>query len=160
MTHRSSLFIRNLIFTILQPGVVVGLIPYLLLRSQIERILPDSWKVTTIAGALLFLVGLVIMIACIRSFALQGKGTISPIDPTRELVSSGLYRFSRNPMYVGVMLQLIGLALYFGSNRLWLYLLLVFLAFNLFIVLIEEPRLRRDFGESYIRYCEKVGRWL
>lgn len=113
----SSLILRNLLFTILQPGLVM-------------------------------------------SFAVKGQGTLSPADPTKRLVTTGLYRFSRNPMYVGVMMILIGEAAFFQSTDLWVYSLVVFIAFNTFILFFEEPRLRKDFTEEYNKYCQQVRRWI
>ncbi|HVE61684.1 MAG TPA: methyltransferase, partial [Chitinophagaceae bacterium] len=66
----------------------------------------------------------------------------------------------RNPMYVGVTMILIGEAIFFQSVNLWIYLIFVFIAFNIFILLHEEPRLRKDFGEEYRQYCQKVRRWV
>ena len=86
--------------------------------------------------------------------------TLSPADPTKRLVTRGLYKFSRNPIYVGVMMILIGEAIFFQSYDLWVYLLFTFVSLNLFVMLIEEPRLRKDFGEGYYQYCQKVRRWL
>jgi protein-S-isoprenylcysteine O-methyltransferase Ste14 len=93
-------------------------------------------------------------------FGKFGKGTLSPFDPTRHLVIKGLYRYVRNPMYVGVMIVLAGEALWFESlNMVW-YAVLVFLLFNLFIIFYEEPYLRREFGEQYDKYKAEVGRWI
>lgn len=159
-----SLLFRNLIFTIIQPGLVAGLIPFWILEANSSLrsygIFVQSLQFHHYSGAIVFVVGLVIMLNCIISFATKGRGTLSPVDPTRKLVITGLYRFSRNPMYIGVMLILIGEAIFFQSGYLWIYLLFVFIAFNIFILLHEEPRLRRDFGEEYKRYCGKVRRWI
>lgn len=157
-----SLFIRNLIFTILQPGIVAGLIPYLILGDKVNDIFVQQLLQRGLhnSGAIIFLIGFVIMLSCIISFAVKGRGTLSPADPTKKLVISGLYRFSRNPMYVGVTLILIGEAIFFQSVELWIYSLFVFAAFNVFTMLVEEPRLRKDFGEEYKTYCEKVRRWI
>lgn len=108
----------------------------------------------------MLLTGLLILTSCIISFAIKGNGTLSPADPTKKLVVSGLYRYSRNPMYVGVLLILIGEALFFPMVRLLIYLVFVFVAFNGFIILAEEPRLRKDFGAAYSAYCKNVRRWI
>jgi len=155
-----SLFFRNLFFTIIQPGVVAGLIPYLILRNKVDDPFVGPFHFYKVVGVLFFLMGLVIVFDCITRFAVQGKGTLSPADPTKKLVIKGLYRFSRNPMYVGVLLILTGEAIFFHSNNLWIYALFIFSMFHLFVLLVEEPRLRRDFGEEYDRYCQKVGRWF
>ena len=157
-----SLFLRNLIFTFLQPGIVAGIIPYLILQAghSPEVLQPLINPGVHSIGVVLFLSGLCIMITCIVSFAVHGRGTLSPIDRTKKLVVSGLYQYSRNPMYVGVMLILIGETVYFQSLHLLIYSACVFIMFHLFILLIEEPRLRRDFGEAYKSYWEQVRRWL
>ena len=158
----AGLFIRNLVFTILQPGVVAGLIPYLILGDQAKVTFAEQLSTggPHYSGAIIFLIGFVIMLWCIGSFAIQGRGTLSPADPTMRLVISGLYRYSRNPMYVGVILMLIGEAIFFESTELWMYSLFVFVLFNIFIIRVEEPRLRRDFGKEYNRYCVRVRRWI
>ena len=68
-----------------------------------------------------------------------GRGTLSPVDPTKKLVTSGLYRHTRNPMYVGVLMSLIGEALFFRSYQLGIFLLIMALIFNFFIMMVEEP---------------------
>lgn len=155
-----SLFIRNLLFTILQPGLVAGLIPLWITGVRINNIFYEVWQLHHYIGTIVFLIGLLIMLWCIISFAVKGRGTLSPVDPTKKLVISGLYYFSRNPMYLGVILILIGEAVFFQSANLWGYLLFVFVAFNIFVIHVEEPRLRKDFGEEYNLYCQKVRRWI
>lgn len=155
-----SLFLRNLVFTILQPGVVAALIPYLIVkRSGGHPGLKFETPVQYV-GAFIFVIGATIMIACIARFAVDGRGTLSPADPTRHLVTSGLYRFSRNPMYVGVLLILIGEAIFFKSEWLTVYCCLIFLLFHTFIVFFEERRLKKDFGQDYDEYRQKVRRWI
>lgn len=155
-----SLLLRNLFFTILQPGVVAGVVPYLILRSTGRDLIPGSFNTLHYAGAILMAAGFLIMIACILRFATEGRGTLSPLDPTKRLVVSGLYRYSRNPMYVGVMLILIGEAVFWRSPAMALYAAVIFIAFNIFISLHEEPRLRRQFAEEYERYVKRVRRWI
>ncbi len=106
------------------------------------------------------ILGFLILMSCILRFATEGKGTISPIDPTKNLVAKGLYRYSRNPMYVGVMLLLLGEAVFWQSLFLAGYAAVVFIGFNLFIIIHEEPRLKRDFGTEYELYFQKVRRWF
>ena len=91
---------------------------------------------------------------------MTGRGTPAPIDPPKELVARGLYRYVRNPMYVGVMSILVGEALIFASRTLVWYAVTVFIGFNLFVLLYEEPTLRHKFGAAYERYCAAVPRWL
>jgi protein-S-isoprenylcysteine O-methyltransferase Ste14 len=140
--------------------MVAGLIPYLILRDHVNGSFVLPVQINQYAGAIVFSMGFVIMMICIINFAVKGRGTLSPADPTRKLVVSGLYRFSRNPMYAGVTLILIGEAIFFQTMNLWIYSFVVFIAFHIFIVLVEEPRLRKDFGEEYKTYCNKVRRWI
>lgn len=153
---------RNLFFTILQPGLVAGLVPYWILGEKAKELFVQQSLNLGLhsSGTIIFLIGLVIMLTCIISFAVKGRGTLSPADPTKKLVVSGLYKFSRNPMYVGVVLILIGEAVFFQSIELGFYSLFVFIGFHIFAILVEEPRLKRDFGTEYKRYCEKVRRWV
>jgi protein-S-isoprenylcysteine O-methyltransferase Ste14 len=156
----TSLFLRNLIFTILQPGVVTVLIPYLILRWFGITLVPEQWTLPNFVGLGLTIVGAAVLLRCVLRFATEGKGTISPLDPTQRLVVHGLYRYSRNPMYVGAMLLLLGEAVFWQSLVLAGYAVFVFIGFNLFIVLHEEPRLKRDFGAEYELYFQNVRRWL
>jgi protein-S-isoprenylcysteine O-methyltransferase Ste14 len=155
-----SLLLRNFFFTILQPGIVAGLIPYWILGAEVNKTFTRSLQFYQYLAILSFLIGLVILFDCIFRFAVEGRGTLSPVDPTKKLVVKGFYKFSRNPMYVGVMLILIGEAIFFQTRSLLTYLLFIFIAFNFFIILVEEPRLRKDFDPDYYQYCRKVRRWL
>lgn len=156
----ASLFLRNLFFTILQPGIVAGLIPFFILGNKFTKTLSQPLSPLQYLSAIIFFTGVAAMLICIISFAIRGQGTLSPADPTKKLVVSGLYRFSRNPMYVGVTLMLLGEFLFFQSPPLLVYSFGIFTAFNIFIILFEEPRLRKDFGNAYDRYSEKVRRWI
>jgi protein-S-isoprenylcysteine O-methyltransferase Ste14 len=155
-----SLLLRNLFFTILQPGLVAGLIPYWILGGKLYKRIAEPFQFKQYLGIIVFFLGLVIMFDCIIRFAVQGRGTLSPADPTKKLVIRGFYKFSRNPMYVGVILLLIGEAIFFQSGSLSIYLLFIFIALNLFVMIVEEPRLRKDFGQEYYSYCQKVRRWF
>ncbi len=152
------LFLRSLLWVIICPGTVSMLLPWIILSRVGSGI--HQWSRFQWSGMLLIGAGACILLWCIYAFATQGKGTLSPVDPARRLVVSGLYRYVRNPMYLGVTTVLLGETLLFESMPLLGYTGLVFLLFNLFIRLYEEPYLRRQFGEGYERYCEKVGRWL
>ncbi|HWP45479.1 MAG TPA: isoprenylcysteine carboxylmethyltransferase family protein, partial [Blastocatellia bacterium] len=90
----------------------------------------------------------------------KGRGTPAPYDPPRRLVVSGLYRYTRNPMYVGIVTLLIGEALAFRSISLAIYSAAVWPLFHLRVIYYEEPKLRELFGQDYLDYCKKVSRWL
>ena len=155
-----SLYLRNLFFTIIHPGLVVGLIPYWILDLSGKQQFSLPFNFYQYLGIALFLIGLFVLLHCIIRFAVVGRGTLSPIDPTKKLVTSGIYRYSRNPMYLGVLITLIGEALFFKSYHLGIYLLIMALIFNFFILVVEEPRLHSDFGDEYSHYRNKVRRWL
>lgn len=155
-----SLFFRNLFFTILQPGVVAGIIPWLILKNKKGLVLNDTLSLWQYLGIILFACGLLILLMCIARFGFEGKGTLSPLDPTKKLVISGLYKYSRNPMYVGVMMILTGETVLYQSYLLLWYSLIIFCAFNAFIIFREEPRLLKDFGKDYKVYTNQVRRWF
>lgn len=149
------LLLKNLVFTLLVPGTVAVYVPLLIARERS----PASGPVLIIALALLAAGG-AIYAWCVWDFAVSGRGTPLPIDAPRTLVVRGLYRCVRNPMYVGVLLVILGWAVMFRDWSLLVYALCVATGFHLFIVLYEERHLRREFGEQYEEYCDRVGRWL
>lgn len=160
LTQYISLIIRNVFFTLLQPGVVTILIPFLLVQNKWLDVYQSEWFWSQWVGIVLFILGWGILVFCIAQFITEGKGTLSPADPTLSLVVHGLYKYSRNPMYLGVLLILAGEALFFRSYLLLIYFSLVAIAFHVFILLREEPRLKREFGRAYEEYCLKVNRWV
>ena len=155
-----SLLLRNLFFTILQPGLVAGLFPYWILGDLFSKAFAEPFYGQKYFAILVFVVGFLVMVFCILQFAVEGRGTLSPIDPTKKLVIKGLYKYSRNPTYAGVVLMLIGETVFFTSRSLLGYSVFIFLCFHFFVILVEEPRLRRDFSAEYSIYCKKVRRWI
>src|SRR5579884_90171 len=139
--------LRSLFFTILAPGSVAGLIPWLLLQSSGQSIslTPSIWLI----GLLPFIAGLALFFWCNGLFTFVGKGTLAPIDAPIFLVRAGPYQRVRNPMYVSVLTIILGETILFHSLSLLVYLLLVGTLMHLFVVFYEEPTLRRQFGESY-----------
>lgn len=148
------LFLKNLLFTIIVPGLVAVVIPF---RIGSRRGAPEPWRY---AAILPWVMGAAIYLRCVWDFALTGRGTPAPIDAPKVLVVKGLYRRVRNPVYIGVLLVVLGWWLYFGSLALLIYAAGLALAFHLFVILVEEPSLRRQFGDSYEHYCRTVHRWL
>ena len=148
---------RTFLFTLIVPGTVTVLVPYGIVRSEDAATLPLG--VLRIVGAQLMVLGAWVYLRCAWDFAVVGRGTPAPLDPPRELVARGLYRYVRNPMYLGVLSVVVGEALFFESVRLLQYAAVLAAGFHLFVVLYEEPALRRQFGESYGRYLETVPRW-
>ena len=100
------------------------------------------------------------LIWCFWDFLAKGGGTPAPVEPPRELVVAGLYKYVRNPMYVGVLLMIIGHFLWFGYWNLLIYAAVVFIAFNTFVAFYEEPNLKTRFGTTYEDYLKRVPRWI
>src|SRR6185436_7629210 len=149
--------VKTLIFTILAPGTVTILLPGWVLSSQTDRF---NIGVFRFLGLVPIVIGVLIYLWCAWDFTFAGKGTPAPIDPPKELVARGLYRYVRNPMYVGMVSILIGETLLFQSFALLAYAGTVLLVFHLFVVLYEEPALTRKFGDSYRQFREAVPRWI
>ena len=150
-----TLPLKNLLFTLIVPGTVAVYVPLILSRHR----LASSGLIFVIA-ALLFVVGGAIYAWCVFDFASFGRGTPLPLDAPKKLVRRGLYRYSRNPMYVGVLTVIFGWAVLYRSAAISLYGLAVALCFYSFVVFSEEPRLRQRFSCEYERYCAEVPRWL
>jgi protein-S-isoprenylcysteine O-methyltransferase Ste14 len=114
------------------------------------------------AAAVLMAIGGAIMLKCVWDFAWRGRGTPAPFDAPRRLVVSGFYRWVRNPMYVGMGLFLIGEALMLRPvmREMFVMIAIAWIAVSIFILVYEEPTLRRLFGEEYIEYCKHVRRWI
>lgn len=153
------LALRSLLFTVVVPGAVAGLIPYLIV-SRGGGGSAGPWDLLRFLSLVPMLLGAAVLLRCIWDFAAQGRGTLAPIDPPKHLVVDGLYRYVRNPMYLGVLVLLLGETAFFKSGALLRYTALWFIVVQLFVVLYEEPSLRRRFGESYQRYCRSVHRWV
>lgn len=143
---------------ILFPGTVVVYIPYRILEP-VSLPAPASWAADQYAAALLSLGGASMLLYCIWTFASVGRGTLAPFDETRKLVIVGLYRYVRNPMYIGVLLILLAEAWFFRSADLLLYAGFCFVFANLLVVGYEENRLRHKYGEAFRHYCRQAGRW-
>ena len=152
------LAIRALFFVALLPGMVAGYVPYRLLLATGSLRIPVL-GVSSLGALLLLLLGVTVLFRCVWDFFASGKGTLAPIDPPRFLVVRGLYRFTRNPMYNGVIAALLGEAWLFHSSSLLEYSLFVLVGFHLFVVLYEEPTLTARFQESYRAYRRSVPRW-
>jgi protein-S-isoprenylcysteine O-methyltransferase Ste14 len=153
------LLLKNIVFTVLVPGTVVVLLPYLVLGTS-GRSAPVHWGAPQLVAIPLGAVGLLIYLRCLWDFATRGRGTPAPIDPPTVLVVQGLYRYVRNPMYVGIFLVLLAEVLFFGSGALAIYLGAWFLLVNLFVIFYEEPVLQRTFGHPYAQYRRAVRRWV
>lgn len=158
MTRCKSL-LASLLFTIVVPGTVAGLIPWLITgwRGPGDLFgLPGGRAV----GAILIALGLPVLLLAIYKFATDGLGTPAPTAPTRHLVTSGPHRFVRNPMYLAVVSIILGQALLFGQQPLVWYAVVVALMTAAFVHLYEEPALQSQFGDEYLQYRKSVRAWL
>ena len=148
---------RTLIFTIFVPGFWTIMMPYWLLPRGTRPNLRGAGA----AGWLLIAAGIALYFACaFWGFALRGKGTPLPIDPPKKLVVEGPYGLVRNPMYWSVTSVMLGEAAVFHSVALAELAVAFFAGVNVFVLLYEEPALRRKFGAEYEEYCRRVPRWL
>ncbi len=156
-------WIRGLIFTLLVPCVVGGYVPHLFYRAGSAR--SGLWE-----GAwLLVALGAIVYARCLLDFLVAG-GTPAiyftrPLkfmlgDEPRIVVRSGLYKFSRNPMYLGVLLAVFGQAILFASLDTAIYGAALWLGFHLVVMFLEEPHLRKARGQPYEEYCRRVPRWF
>lgn len=150
-----SLYLKNLLFTLLVPGSVAVALPLLLARGR-----PPATGPLGSLALLLLALGAAGYCWCLWDFATRGRGTPAPIAAPRHLVVSGPYRLTRNPMYLSVLTMILAWALRYRSAMLLGYGLLVGLVFQCFVRGVEEPRLRAQFGQEYAEYCARVGRWL
>jgi protein-S-isoprenylcysteine O-methyltransferase Ste14 len=149
---------RSLLWTLLLPGVMAGYLPWRFFGLSQVRIRPGD--PVDLLGVLAIAVGAALLGTCIFEFARSGRGTLAPVDPPKELVVQGLYRYVRNPMYLSVATIHIGECLLTRSAPMLEFAAGFFVAVNLFVIGYEEPALRRQFGDSYERYAQRVGRWL
>tara|TARA_A100001037_G_C14846771_1_gene498986 strand:+ start:191 stop:649 length:459 start_codon:yes stop_codon:yes gene_type:complete len=149
------LFLKNLLFTIVVPGTVAVYVPLFAFAHDLPRL-----SLTVLAGGMLLTMGGAVYLWCVWDFATAGRGTPAPIDPPKNLVVRGLYKHTRNPMYVGIVGLIFGWAASFSSTQIAIYGLVVGVLFHLRVVLFEEPHLTREFGPSYEDYCAHVSRWL
>jgi protein-S-isoprenylcysteine O-methyltransferase Ste14 len=147
---------KSLLYLIIEAGLFALYIPLTLLRSgpQIET------GVISLLAIPLWLIGGLIILQCFWDFTFKGRGTPVPTDPPKELVITGPYHHIRNPIYVGVMLIFLGHFLWFGYWTLLTYMVFAFIGVHVFVVLYEEPTLKRKFGAAYEEYLKKVPRWI
>lgn len=154
--RRSSAAAGSALFFAVAPGIVAGLLPWWLTSWQTGR---ELWLPVRVLGALLVVGGAALLVQAFVRFVREGLGTPAPVAPTEHLVVGGLYRFVRNPMYVGVLAAILGQALLLGRAVLLWYGLAVAAAVVGFVKAYEEPTLRARYGASYDRYRANVPGW-
>ncbi len=144
---------------LLAPGVVVGLIPWLLTGGwQVREPLP-YWAPVRVLGGVLLVAGLVALVGAFVRFVVEGFGTPAPVAAPEHLVVGGVYRYVRNPMYVAVLAAIVGQSLLLGQLGLLLYAGVFWVAVAVFVHVYEEPTLTRRFGAEYEAYRCAVPAW-
>ncbi len=142
------------LFFALAPGVVAGLGPWWFTRWHIAH-----RTFLLVPGALLVAAGAAVLVHAFVRFVVEGMGTPAPVAPTQRLVVGGLYRYVRNPMYLAVLVAILGQAMLFGQPVLLCYGAAAGAAMVSFVVLYEEPALRARFGDEYESYRRSVPGW-
>ena len=150
-----KLFLKAALFTAVVPGTVAGLVP-LLLKG--DRAVASG--VTLGLAVCLFALGIGLYLRCVWDFAVSGGGTPAPIDAPKRLVTNGVYRYSRNPIYIAELTLIAGWAILFTAPIIVAYGVVLFVVLSLAVRRYELPRLARQFGDQYAAYTAETGRWL
>ncbi len=146
------------LFFFLLPAAILIYLPILLVR--LGYINPEPNKILFPLAVICWLVGITFCIWTVVAFWKLGQGTPAPNAPTEKLVDRGLYGITRNPMYLGAWIILLGYVFWYQSEIFILYAVVVGLFFQVIITLYEEPRLEKQYGEAYKAYRQRVPRWL
>jgi protein-S-isoprenylcysteine O-methyltransferase Ste14 len=141
------------------PAGATVLVPWLLSGWRLEEPF-FGWEAWRWIGIGALVVGPLAVADTMVRFARVGRGTPAPWAPPERFVATGLYRWVRNPMYVGVLLIVLGEGLLLASWPVLAWATLLAAVFHLFVVFVEEPSLRARFGTEYDGYRRRVGRWL
>jgi protein-S-isoprenylcysteine O-methyltransferase Ste14 len=156
--RRPTAAVGSALFFLLAPGVVVGLIPWLLTGWQVRQPAP-YWAPLRVLGVMLLLAGVIVLVQAFVRFVVEGFGTPAPIAAPERLVVGGVYRYVRNPMYMVVLAAIVGQALLLGRLGLLLYAAAMWLIAAAFVRFYEEPTLTRRFGAEYEAYRRAVPAW-
>ncbi len=148
------LLARAMIAFLICPGTFAFFVPLFLLAPGGPDAFVNVWALIPLVA------GMTLLIWCVLEFYVAGRGTLAPWAPPQQLVQTGPYRISRNPMYIAVLLLLGGWALGFRSRPLALYAVALMFAFHLRVVLYEEPWLARTHGTKWTLYKAGVHRWV
>jgi protein-S-isoprenylcysteine O-methyltransferase Ste14 len=156
LERRSRAALGSSVFYILAPGVVAGLIPWWISGWEMREVATPI----RLAGVLLIATGVTALTYSFVRFVVEGIGTPAPVAPTNHLVVGGLYRYVRNPMYIAVLIIIIGQSLLLGKWSLIWYSAVAGAAMTAFTHFYEEPALARRFRESYETYRCNVPAWI
>jgi protein-S-isoprenylcysteine O-methyltransferase Ste14 len=158
--RRSAAAVGSAVFFVVAPGVVAGLVPWLISGWQVSGPRSGFAIIRMTTGAALLIVAVVVLARAFARFVVEGGGTPAPVAPTERLVVGGDYRFVRNPMYLAVVTAVLGQAMIFGSLALLGYALAVWAIFAAFVRWYEEPLLLERYGDQYQIYRQAVRAWV
>jgi protein-S-isoprenylcysteine O-methyltransferase Ste14 len=152
------ILLRSLIYV----PLFIGFFGWLALRVRVydhkmNIALPPG---ATVAGVIFMIAGAILVLTCIAIFISRGKGTPAVFDPPTVFVATGPYAYVRNPMYIGGFVLLTGFGLFHRSPSILVLAGILIILFHLFVVFLEEPALKKLFGNSYAAYKKQVNRWL
>jgi protein-S-isoprenylcysteine O-methyltransferase Ste14 len=156
---RTFAFLGSAMFLLIAPGTVAGYIPWRIGGWRVHASF-FGFAILCVAGMVLAAAGLALLLESFLQFALKGIGTPAPVFPPRRLVVSGSYRYVRNPMYVAVVSLILGQGLIFGDIGIFVYGICVWLIMHIFILIYEEPTLRRTFAAEFAKFSANVPRWI
>jgi protein-S-isoprenylcysteine O-methyltransferase Ste14 len=148
------MLMRALLAFLALPGIIAFAVPIMVLIGSSHTRLAHP------LGTIPLALGIGALLWCVRDFYVAGRGTLAPWAPPKRLVVVGLYRYSRNPMYIAVTLILVGWALTFASTGLAIYAACVAIAFHVRVIVAEEPYLAATHGDEWVRYEASVRRWI
>jgi protein-S-isoprenylcysteine O-methyltransferase Ste14 len=156
--RRPAAAVGSAVFFLVGPGIVAGLIPWLLTGWRVREPVP-YWAPMRVLGVILLAAGLFALVQAFVRFVVEGLGTPAPIAAPERLVVGGLYRYVRNPMYVAVLTVIVGQALILGQLVLLPYAAAFWVITAAFVRWYEEPALTRRFGADYEAYRRAVPAW-
>jgi protein-S-isoprenylcysteine O-methyltransferase Ste14 len=155
MARALSLIVRNLVFTVVVPGLGGAWVPWWILTRHGRAATPTAWEAIPVIAA-----GAALYVWCVWNFAAVGRGTPGLWDAPSRVVAAGPYRWVRNPIYVAALVIVLGEAWLFTSPWLLAYAGIMAVFFHLFVTGYEERTLRRRFGDTYLEYRSTVPRWI
>ena len=145
-----------IVFTLCVPTPMAGVIPWLITRWQMQPAFLGI-EVLRWLGAVMIVVGVPMLLSAIAWFAKEG---VKPYPPIERVITTGPYAYTRNPMYAGVVLIMMGQGLLFGSRAVFIYGVCWLIAFVVFEQTIDDPFITKRMGQAYVDYCNDVPGWI
>jgi protein-S-isoprenylcysteine O-methyltransferase Ste14 len=158
--QRSAAGVGTAVFFVVGPGLVAGLVPWLISGWQVRGPVSPLAIIRMALGGVLLVLAIVVLVRAFARFVMEGRSTPAPVAPPERLVVGGDYRFVRNPMYLAVITAVLGQAMIFGSLGLLVYAVALWVITAAFVRWYEEPVLLRRYGDEYERYRLTVRAWL